>query len=47
MVMFYDDKEVHRLPEIEVFPPATNSYWRMLNKVVDEPPDPEGGVKGE
>jgi hypothetical protein len=36
MVMFYDDKEVHRLPKIETFPPATSSYWRMIRKVADE-----------
>jgi hypothetical protein len=36
MVMFYDDQEVHRLPNIETFPAATSSYWRMMIKVVDK-----------
>ncbi len=44
MVMFYDDREVHRLPEIETFPPPTNSYWRMMN-VVDNERDPVGDSK--
>ncbi len=40
MVMFYDDKEVHHLAEIETFPPPTNSYWRMLVKGVEKQRDP-------
>lgn len=36
MVINYDSKEVHHLPHIETFPPATNSYWRMVLKV-EEP----------
>ncbi|MBW3539062.1 MAG: hypothetical protein KY476_02215 [Planctomycetes bacterium] len=32
MVMFYDNKKVHHLPQIETFPPPTNSYWRMMMK---------------
>jgi hypothetical protein len=36
MAMFYDEKEVHRLPPVETFPPPTSSYWRMIMKVVDE-----------
>lgn len=32
MVVNYDDKEVHHMPLIETFPPATNSYWRMVLK---------------
>lgn len=32
MVFNYNDKQVHHLPLIETFPPATNSYWRMLVK---------------
>jgi hypothetical protein len=39
MAMFYDDKEVHHLPEIEIFPPATSSYWRMMMKVAAEQGD--------
>ena len=30
MVVNYDDKEIHRVPLIEAFPPATHSYWRMV-----------------
>lgn len=36
IVVSYDDKEVHHVPLIETFPPATNSYWRMVLKV-EEP----------
>jgi hypothetical protein len=32
MVIYLGDKEVHRLPAIDTFPPATSSYWRMLLK---------------
>ena len=39
MLMFYDDKEVHHLPQIDTFPPPTNSYWRMIKRVVDVPRD--------
>lgn len=44
MVMSYDDKEVHHLPSIETFPPATSSYWRMMMKV-DDKRDPEDKAK--
>jgi hypothetical protein len=40
MVFFYDDKEIHRLPEIETFPPATSSYWRMLVKGSEKQREP-------
>lgn len=39
MVMVYNDEEIHHLPQIETFPPSTNSYWRMIIKSVDNETD--------
>lgn len=40
IVVNYDDKEVHHAPQIETFPPQTNSYWRMTLKVEERGREP-------